>query len=114
MAQPEMRNPVCAEFLSALHLFGCFALTPSSLWRADGCVLASCRLASDVTFNIMNAPVIGSPIMDELRRQAKDGSALLGYSSYDSDDDSDRSIQRKNTLEDRKVGDRMLLIDSVI
>ena len=80
-----MRNPVRAEFLSALHLFGCFALTPSSLWRADGSVLAARRLASDVAFNIMNAPVIGSPVMDEVRRQAKepclDRRALLAESS---------------------------------
>ncbi len=69
--------------------------TSSSLCRADGSVLAARRLATDVTFNIMNAPVIGSPVMDELRRQAKeqcfDRRALLGYSSYDSDDDSDNS-----------------------
>ncbi len=56
---------------------------------------------------MMNAPVIGSPVMDGLRRQAKkqclDRRALLGYSSYDSDDDSNRSVQRKNVRADRKV-----------
>ena len=66
----------------------------------------------------MNAPVIGSPVMDELRRQAKeqclDSRALLGYSSYDSDDDSDRSVQRKDASvdsADRKVRGRTCLID---
>ena len=85
--------------------------------RADGSVLAARHLASDVTFNIMNAPVIGSPVMDELRRQAKeqflDRSALLGYTIYNPDDDSDRSVQRKNARADRKVKGRTLRIDSV-
>ncbi len=93
------------------------ALTSSSFWRADGSVLAARRLASDIAFNIMNTPVIGSPVMDELRRQAKehclDRRALLGYSSYDSDNDSDRSVQRKNARADRKVRGRTLRIDSV-
>ena len=68
----------------------------------------------------MNAPVIGSPVMDELPRQAKgqclDRRALLGYSSYDSDDDSNRSVQRKDARvhrADRKVRGRTWLIDSV-
>ena len=68
----------------------------------------------------MNAPVTGSPVMDELRRQAKehclDRRTLLGYSSYDSDDDSDRSVQRKDARvdrADRKVRGRTWLIDSV-
>ncbi len=56
------------------------------------------RLVSDVAFNIIEAPVMGSPIMDELLRQGKeqcfDCSALLGYSSYDSDNDSDHSVKR--------------------
>ncbi len=118
MARQEMRDPVCAEFLSALHLFVCFALTSSSFWCADGSGLAARRLASDVTFNIMNAPIIGSPVMDALRQQAKeqclDRSALLSYSSYDSDDDSDRSVQRKNARADQKVRGRMLHIVSVL
>ena len=99
---------------------GRFALTTSSVWRADGSVCAARRLASDITFNIMNAPVTGSPVMDELRRQAKehclDLRTLLGYSSYDSDDDSDRSVQRKDARvdrADRKVRGRTWLIDSV-
>ena len=79
---------------------------------------ASLRLASDVALNIMNAPLVGSPVMDELRRQAKeqcfDRSALLGYSSYDSDNDSDRSVERKNARADRKVRSRMLHTDSVL
>jgi hypothetical protein len=67
---------------------------------------------------MMNAPVIGSPVMDELSRQAKEQSldrrALLSYSSYDSDDDSDRSVQRKNTRADQKVRDQMLPIVSLL
>ena len=66
----------------------------------------------------MNAPVNGSPYMDELRRQAKeqclDRSALLGYSSYDSDDDSDYLVQRKNVRADRKVRGQMLHVVSVL
>ena len=84
---------------------GSFALTTSSVWRADGSVCAARRLASDITFNIMNAPVTGSPVMDELPRQAKehclDHCTLLGYSSYYSDDDSYRSVQRKDARVDR-------------
>ncbi len=81
-------------------------------------VLAARRLASDIAFNIMNAPVVGSPAMDELCQQGKerclDHSALLGYSSYDSDNDSDHSVQRKNVRKDRKVRGRTLHIDSVL
>jgi hypothetical protein len=83
-------------------------------------VLAARRLASDIKFNVMNAPGIGSPYMDELRRQAKeqclDRRALLGYSSYDSDDDSNRSDQRKNlnTRADQKLRGRMLHIVSIL
>ncbi len=70
-------------------------------------------LALDVAFYIMNTPAVGSPVMDELRRQRKelccfDRSALLGYSSYDSDNDSDQSVQRKKGSTDRKVRGRML------
>jgi hypothetical protein len=118
MARPEMRNPVWAEFLSALHLFGSIALTTSSFWRADGSVIAARRLASDTTFNFMNAPVIGGPVMDELRRQAKehclDCSALLSYSSYDPDDGSDRSVENARAdRAGRKVRGRTWRIDSV-
>ena len=71
-----------------------------------------------VALNIMNAPVIGSPVMDELRRQAKeqclDRRALLGYYSYYSDDGSNRSVERKNTRADRKVRGRMLHIVSLL
>ncbi len=88
-----------------------------SLWRADGSVLAARRLASDIAFSIMSAPLIGSPVMDELRRQAKDlcldRSDLLGYSSYDSDNYSDCSFQRKNARADRKVKGLTLRIASV-
>ncbi len=76
------------------------------------------RMRMTVAFNIMNAPVIGGPVMDELHRKAKvqclDRRALLGYSSYDSDNDSYRSAQRKNASADRKVRGRMLHSDSVL
>ena len=76
------------------------------------------RMRMTVAFNIMNTPVIGSPVMYELRRKAKehclDRRALLGYSSYDSDNYSYRSVQRKNASADRKVRGRMLHIDSVL
>ena len=60
------------------------------------------RKASNVAFNIMHASVMGSPVMDMLRSGGSDGTrrcserrALLGYSSYDSDNDSDKeSVQR--------------------
>ncbi len=60
----------------------------------------------------MNEPVVGSPVMDELHRQGKerclDPRALLGYSSYNSDNDSDHSVQSKNGSLGRKVRGRML------
>jgi hypothetical protein len=66
----------------------------------------------------MNAPVVGSPVMDELSRQGRercfDRSALLGYSSYYSDNDSDHSVQRKNGRADRQVRGRMLRLVSLI
>ena len=66
----------------------------------------------------MNAPINGSPVMDELRRQVKEQclerSSLLGYSSYDSDNDSDRSVQHKNARANRQVRGQMLHIDSVL
>ena len=56
------------------------------------------RAASNVAFNIVHASVMGSPAMDELRRQGQqrcyDRSALLGYSSSDSDNDLEDSVKR--------------------
>ncbi len=64
------------------------------------------RMRMTVAFNIMNSPVIGGPVMDELCRKAKeqclDCRALLGYSSYDSDNDSYCSVQRKNASADQR------------
>ena len=46
----------------------------------------------------MHASVMGSPVMDALRYEASrrcyDRRALLGYSSYDSDNDLDDSAKR--------------------
>ncbi len=97
------------EFLSALYLI---ALSlPPPLLRADGDVCMALCLASDVEFNKINVPVEGNPVMDELRRQGRerrfDRSALLGYSSNDSDDNTDHSVKRKAA--DRKVSGRMLI-----
>ncbi len=100
----------CMSRISFRIAFGCITLPP--LRGADGDVCIARRLASDVAFNILNAPVVGSPVMDELRRQGKerclDRSALQGYSSYDSDNDSDHSVQRKNGRPGRKVKGRLL------
>ena len=56
------------------------------------------RAASNVSFNIMHASAMGSPVMDELHRQGAqrcyDCRALLGYSSYDSDNDLEDSDKR--------------------
>ena len=66
----------------------------------------------------MNAPVTGSPAMDELRRQAKeyflDRSTLLGYSSYDSDNDSDHSVNCKKGRAERRVSGRLLCLVDLI
>ncbi len=98
------------EYLSALHLVA--LPLPPPLPRADGDVCMARCLASDVALNIMNGPLVGSPVMDELRRQGKercfDRSALLGYSSYNLDNDSDHSVERKDGCADRKVSGRML------
>ena len=75
-------------------------LTSTSLpRRADGDQDVVRRKASNVAFNIMHASVMGSPVMDMLRsdgtRRCSERRALLGYSSYDSDNDSDKeSVQR--------------------
>ncbi len=58
------------EFLSALQFIA--LPLPPPLGLADGNVCMARRLASDVTFNIMKAPVVGSPVMDELHRQGKE------------------------------------------
>ena len=56
------------------------------------------RKASNVAFNIMHTSVMGSPVMDALRygsRRCYDRSTLLGYSSYDSDNDSDNESAKR-------------------
>ena len=56
------------------------------------------RAASNVAFNIMHALVMGRPVMDALRyegsRRCYDRRQVLGYSSYDSDNDSKDSAKR--------------------
>ena len=53
----------------------------------------------NVAFNIMHASVLGSPVMDLLRndgsRRCDERRALLGYSSYDSDNDSDKESTKR-------------------
>ena len=60
------------------------------------------REASNVAFNIMHASVMalmGSPVMDALRyegyRRCYDRRALLGYSSYDSDNDLNKESAKR-------------------
>ena len=57
------------------------------------------RKASNVAFNIMHTSVMGSPVMDALRydgsRRCYDRRALLGYSSYDSENDSDNESAKR-------------------
>ena len=65
------------------------------------------REASNVAFNIMHASFVGSPVLDALRyegsRRCYDRHALLSYSSYDSDNDSEDSAKRlKRVLGDSK------------
>ncbi len=57
------------------------------------------RAAPNILFNIMIAPFMGSPVMDELRSQGQercyDRRPILGYSSYDLDNDLDHSIKHR-------------------
>ena len=67
--------------------------------RADGEEGVVRRKASNVAFNIMHTSVMGSPVMDALRydgsRRCYDSGALLGYSSYDSENDSDNDSAKR-------------------
>ena len=57
------------------------------------------RKASNVAFNIMHTSVMGRPVMDALRydgsRRCYDRRTLLGYSSYDSENDSDNESAKR-------------------
>ena len=70
--------------------------------RADGDQCVTRRAASTVACNIMQASVVGSPVMDLLRnegsRRCDDHRALLGYSSYDSDNDSEAASIKRRSL----------------
>ena len=92
--------PVRAALLSIF-------LNPSCLMpphgRADGDQCVVRRAASNVACNIMQASsVMGSPAMDMLRdegsRRCDDRRALLGYSSYDSDNDSEAASIKRRSL----------------
>ena len=75
--------------------------------RADGDQCVTRRAASTVTCNIMQALVVGSPVMDLLRvegsRRCDDRRALLGYSSYDSDNDSEAASIKRFNVKARQV-----------
>ena len=99
---PEVKLvvPVRAALLSIF-------LNPSCLMpphgRADGDQCVVRRAASNVACNIMQtSSVMGSPVMDMLRdegsRRCDDRRALLGYSSYDSDNDSEAASIKRRSL----------------
>ena len=97
--------PVRAALLSIF-------LNPSCLMpphgRADGDQCVVRRAASNVACNIMQASsVMGSPVMDMLRdegsRRCDDRRALLGYSSYDSDNDSEAASIKRFNVKARQV-----------
>ena len=75
--------------------------------RADGDQCVTRRAASTVACNIMQASVVGSPVMDLLRvegsRRCDDRRALLSYSSYDSDNDSEAASIKRFNVKARQV-----------
>ena len=75
--------------------------------RADGDQCVTRRAASTVACNILQASVVGSPVMDLLRvegsRRCDDRRALLGYSSYDSDNDSEAASIKRFNVKARQV-----------
>ena len=75
--------------------------------RADGDQCVTRRAASTIACNIMQASVVGSPVMDLLRvegsRRCDDRRALLGYSSYDSDNDSEAASIKRFNVKARQV-----------
>ena len=77
-----------------------YLIPPHDHADGDQCVVR--RAASNVACNIMQASVMGSPVMDMLRtegsRRCDDRSALLGYSSYDSDNDSEAASIKRRSL----------------
>ena len=96
----KLVDPVRAALIS---IFSRPSYLIPPLCRADGDQCVVRRAASNVACNIMQASVMGSPVMDLLRhegsRRCYDRRALLGYSSYDSDDDSEvASIARRSRL----------------
>ena len=84
---------------SSIEFFGFQYTLTSPSRRADGDQGLVRRKASNVAFSIMHASVMGSPLMDMLRddgsRRCDERRALLGYSSYDSDNDSDKDSAKR-------------------
>ena len=97
-------DPGRAAFIS---IFSFPILSNPPHGRADGDQSVARRAASTVACNIMQASVVGSPVMDLLRvegsRRCDDRRALLGYSSYDSDNDSEAASIKRFNVKARQV-----------
>ena len=97
-------DPVRAALI-LIFLVPSFLIPPHG--RADGDQCVTRRAASTVACNIMQASVVGSPVMDLLRvegsRRCDDRRALLGYSSYDSDNDSEAASIKRFNVKARQV-----------
>ena len=97
-------DPVRAPLIS-IFLVPSYLIPPHG--RADGDQCVTRRAASTVACNIVQASVVGSPVMDLLRvegsRRCDDRRALLGYSSYDSDNDSEAASIKRFNVKARQV-----------
>ena len=97
-------DPVRAALIS-IFFVPSYLIPPHG--RADGDQCVTRRAASTVACNIMQASVVGSPVMDLLRvegsRRCDDRRALLGYSSYDSDNDSEAASIKRFNVKARQV-----------
>ena len=97
-------DPVRAALIS-IFLVPSYLIPPHG--RADGDQCVTRRAASTVACNILQASVVGSPVMDLLRvegsRRCDDRRALLGYSSYDSDNDSEAASIKRFNVKARQV-----------
>ena len=97
-------DPVRAALI-LIFLVPSYLIPPHGLADGDQCVTR--RAASTVACNIMQASVVGSPVMDLLRvegsRRCDDRRALLGYSSYDSDNDSEAASIKRFNVKARQV-----------
>ena len=97
-------DPVRAALI-LIFLVPSYLIPPHGCADGDQCVTR--RAASTVACNIMQASVVGSPVMDLLRvegsRRCDDRRALLGYSSYDSDNDSEAASIKRFNVKARQV-----------